>query len=249
MKKTIFSLLFAASFIGAQAQYSGQVQTTMSSGGSQAAGNAAMIQGLLGPISDAKSKRTFNLDDFKGSPYTSNDFRLTSLYYKDDLIGQIFYRYNALNQEVEIKVENKEDEGIRGLARDKALKIMVDGKPLSFKTFIDKEDRTQNGYLITLVDGDEYKLYKRIFVKYTEGMKAQNSFVPATPSKFTHFEEYYFQPVGVNRIDVLKNKNSSLVKRVKSEDKAALKTVLKEKNLNVRNERELIFAVQQLNAL
>lgn len=249
MKKTLFSLLFAASFLGAQAQYSGQVQTNMSSGGSNAAGNAAMIQGLLGPISDASNKRTFNPDDFKGSPYTSNEFQPTKLYYKDDFVGDIYYRYNALNQEVEIKVENNEDEGIRGLARDKALKVMVDGKPLSFKTFIDKEDKTQNGYLITLVDGDEYKLYKRIFVKYTEGMKAQNSFVPAQPSKFTHFEEYYFQPVGVNRIDVFKNKNSNLVKRVKSEDKAAAKKMLKEKDLNVRDERELIFAVQQLNTM
>lgn len=221
----------------------------MSSGGSDAAGNAAMIQGLLGPISDAKKKRTINLDDFKGSPYTHNKFLPTKLFYKDDFIGVIFYRYNALNQEVEIKVENTEEEGIRSLARDKALKIMVDGKPLSFKTFIDDEDKTRNGYLVTLVDGEKYKLYKRIHVKYTEGMKAQNSFVPATPSKFTKFEDYYFWAEGIDRIDELKNKNSKLVKRVKAEDRNAFKKLLKEKDLNVRNERELIYAVQQLNTL
>ncbi len=229
------------------AQTSGQIPTNLSSGGSSFGGNAAQIQGLLGNINEAQRKRTFEKDDFKGSPYTADIFLPTTLFYGDERMGDLFYRYNALNEEIEIKINNLPDEPIQGLARDKKIRVMVGDYPLSFKTFIDKTGKTMNGYLLTLVDNGDYKLYRRTRVKYTEGMKAQNSFVKAVPSKFTQFTEYFLQVEGIDRIDEIRNKNNALLGRVKNDDKAALKAFLKEKNLNVKNEEEFIIAVQHLN--
>ncbi len=229
------------------AQTSGQIPTNLSSGGSSFGGNAAQIQGLLGNINEAQRKRTFESDDFKGSPYTSDIFLPATMYYGDEKMGQLFYRYNALNEEIEIKIDNLPNEPIQALARDKQIRVMTGKYPLSFKTFIDKTGKTMNGYLVTLADEGDYKLFRRTRVKYTEGMKAQNSFVKAVPSKFTQFTEYFLQVEGIDRIDEIKNKNNALISRVKNEDKASLKAFLKEKGLNIKNEEEFIIAVQHLN--
>ncbi len=245
-KQTLFVALFAMIFTPAAGQYSGQVASNLSSGGANA-GSTAQIQGLLGPISYAASKMRFNLEDFKGYPYANNDFQKTALFYGEEKLGPIFYRYNALNQEIEIKMENTENEGVRALGRDKKISILVDGKKTSFKTFIDKDGKTLNGYLIALtLDGDT-RLYKRMYVKYTEGKKAENSFVQAVPNKFTHYTSYFLEIEGQNRVDEIVLKNKKLLSMLPSDSRSNLQSFLKENKLNIKKEYDLIRAIRFLN--
>lgn len=227
-------------------QFSGQVATNMSGGGAAQGATAGAIATLLGPVSDAKAKRSFNLDDFQGSPYTNNNFQPTRVFYKDEDMGRLFYRYNALNNEIEVK-QNPQEEGIRALGRDKNIAIMVDGNPMSFKTFVDRNKNTLNGYLTLLEEGENYDLYRRIRVKFTEGQKAANSFVKAIPARFSQFTEYYVQEKGVNRIDEFDVKNRSLYKLVGSDKKSAIKSYVKENGLNIKDEQDLIQVFQHLN--
>lgn len=246
MKKILFTittLMVSAITFG---QFSGQVASNMSAGGSNDAGISAAIQSLLGPMSEADQKRQIDWEEFSGIPYTSIDFAPTTVYFRDENMGNIFYRYNAYNEEIEIK-ESPSADGVRALGRNKAIAIMVNGKPMSFKTFIDKDGRTTNGYLTTLQSSGPYTLYKRVNVKFTEGKKAENSFVKAVPSKFSHFVEYYMEVEGVDQINEIKLKNSKLVDMVNDDKKEGLKAYLKEKKLNVKNENDLISAFVFLN--
>jgi hypothetical protein len=118
---------------------------------------------------------------------------------------------------------------------------------MSFKTFIDKNKNTTNGYLTLLLKGQNFDLYRRIRVKFTEGQKAQNSFVPNTPNRFTQFTEYYYQRDGINRIDELKQSNSSLLKILPNEMKSKMKEYLKENKLNIKQELDLIKALEFVN--
>ncbi len=239
----LFLMITGPSF----AQFTGQVPTTMSSGGATQGNTAGAIATLLGPITDANSKRTVNWEEFQGSPYTSNEFQPGELFYKDEKIGDIFYRHNALNEEIEIK-ESKNQQGIRGLNRDKNIIIKVDGKPLRFATFIDKGGNTMNGYLTQLVSGENYDLYRRVHVKFTEGQKSPNSFVKAVPSRFSQFTEYYVQKKGVDRIDELQQKKSKLFSLAENpEQKQLLKAFLKDNRLDVKNEEDLVRLVMFLD--
>jgi len=238
-------LLYIGTFYG---QYSGQIASNISSGGASQGNAAGMISTLLGPVQEAINKRKFSAENFQGSPYLSNKFQSTTLFYKKEKIGDLFYRYNAFGGEVEIKQSNLEEEGIRALSRDKSIAIFVDGKKMSFKTFVDKKEKTTNGYLITLLDGETHSLFKRINIKYNEGQAAQNSFVPAVPNKFSRFTEYYFQKKGVNRIDEIPLSNKKFVRLLDdAEEKSKMKAYLKDNNLSVKNEADLIKAYQYLN--
>ena len=227
-------------FIGglAYGRYSGQIATNMSSGGAAQGATAGSIATLLGPVNDAYQKRTIDWEEFQGSPYTSDEFLPAELFYRDEKVGSIFYRYNALNEEVEIK-ETKTQQGIRGLGRDKNIILKIMGNPMSFKTFIDKNDRISSGYLTQLVDGENIDLYKRTLVKFTEGQKAANSFVKDTPSRFSQFEEYYIQKNGVDRIDELLPKKSKIYKLTAPEKRPELKEFLKDNDLDVNDEEDL----------
>lgn len=247
MKKQL--LFLTACILGANvamAQYAGQVATNMGGGGADQSGTAGAIATLLGPISDAKAKRTFNPEEFQGSPYTNNNFLPTRVFYKDEDMGALYYRYNAYNGEIEVK-ESPAQDGIRALGRDKNIAILDGKNRMSFKTYIDRNKNTLNGYLTQLVDGENYDLYRRIRIKYTEGQKAANSFVKAIPSRFSQFTEYYVQKEGINRIDEFEGNNRSLYRLVGSENKDALKSFIKENNLNPKDEQDLIRIFQHLN--
>ncbi len=228
-------------------QFTGQVPTNLGSGGVGNYDAAGMLATILGPIQDAQNKTNVDWEQFQGSPYTSNEFQAADLYYKNDKVGPIFYRYNALNEEIEIK-QSQAQQGIQGLNRDKNIVLKVDGKPMKFMTFIDKSGKTMNGYLTQLVDGDHYDLYRRVHVKFTEGSKAPNSFVKAVPSRFSQYTEYYVQKQGVDRIDELQQKNSKLYDlAANSEQKQLLKGFLKDNGLDVDDEEDLVRLVMYLD--
>lgn len=231
-----------------QAQYSGQVPTNMG-GASQNAAAGAAIANFLGPVNEAYQKRReIDLDKFQGSPYTSNTFAPTILKYNDEVVGNIYYRYNALNEEIEIKKTSSEDEPYKALVKDKEVSLLINAKPLSFKTFVTEKNETINGYLTLLQKGNIYDLYQRTLVKFTEGQPAQNSFVAAVPSRFTKFTEYYFQKDGVNRIDQIPQKNKKLLKLIDASKREDLKIFLKENNLNIKNEQDLAKVFDYLNS-
>lgn len=247
MIKSIYTLVFALVTNLAFAQYSGQVASNLSSGGDTNGSVSAQINTLLGPSADRKDKSNKSYESFQGSPYVSDDFKATTLFYKKDNLGTIFYRYNALNEEIEIRKTNLEEEGIRGLARDKEISILVDGKKMSFRTFVTSKKRTLNGYLVSLMEGKKYSLFKRTHVKYTEAQPAANSFTKPVPARFSQFTEYYFQKEGVNRMDEVTLRNGKLLKLLDASTKEKVKAFLKENDMSIKNEADLIKVFEFLN--
>ena len=248
MRKILMLVITAIASTTLQAQYSGQVPSNLG-GASQNAAAGAAIANFLGPVNEAYQKRReIDLDKFQGSPYTSNTFAPTVLKYEDEVVGSIYYRYNALNEEIEIKKTSSEDEPYQALVKDKEISLLINSKPLSFKTFVTEKNTTTNGYLTLLQKGSKYDLYQRTLVKFTEGQPAQNSFVAAVPSRFTKFTEYYFQREGVNRIDQIPQKNKKLLKLLDASKREDVKVFLKENSLNIKNEQDLIKVFDYLNS-
>jgi hypothetical protein len=242
--KKIFTLLVACAIYNVSAQTSGQLANMqMSRGGS----SNDIVSYLLGDIKSANEKRTLAESDIQGSAYTSDVFLPGKLYHKDKFESNVFYRYNAYAEEIEVKSTNAPDVPVNALLRDKNISLLdFEGKSMSFKTFIDKKGLTQNGYLTQIQNG-KYTLYKRSDVKFTQPQKAQNSFVAATPARFSKFTEYYFELEGRNRIDELELKKGKLLKLVDNADREALKVHLKEKKLKVKNENDILEILSFLN--
>nr|WP_293297055.1 hypothetical protein [Allomuricauda sp.] len=242
-----FRLMFTLPFlsvVGLLAQTSGQLNSSGAGGNNV---NQLMINSIVGDINSQYDRlaNSTGIDDFQGSPYLNESFEKTELYYKDDLVGSVFYRYNAYNEEVETK-ENLSDKKIMSLNRDKELQFEIKGKKTGFKTFIDENGNTLNGYLISVYDGEAFDLYKRINVKFTEGQKAYNSFVKAIPNRFAHFEEYYLKQAGENRYLQVPSRKSKFLKLFNDQKKEKLKKLIKENNMDIKSTEDLVSLLKML---
>lgn len=244
MQKQLITLVFLLPLLGI-GQFSGQPASyTRNADGGY---SDALYNYALGSIADRFEKTGTELKDIQGSPYLNNSFLPTQLYYGDEKLDNIFYRYNAYNEEVEIKQKNVEGELIRGLGKDKKISLMVNGKPMSFKTFIDKQGNTQNGYLTLLADGD-YKLYKHVEVTFKEAKKAENTLVKDIPAKFTQFDEYYVEGPDGKVISQVELSTKKLLNSLPEDKKASLAAYLKKNRIKIKEEQDLIKAIAFLNS-
>ncbi len=245
MKHFIFFLLTIFSF-SVQAQMTGQVMSYGSGAGN--VNSLGQLEALMGPIGERSSKTDGIMENMQGSPYTSNEFQPGTVYYKDENSGKVFYRYNSYNEEIEIKQNNLKDEPLQSLGRDKNISMVSnDGKALRFSTFIDRKGLTQNGYLTRLIDGD-YSLFLRKTAKFTEGQKAPNSFVKATPPKFTQFSEYYLKVKGVDRVDEVEFKNKKFLKLLPDNVRSSTEEYLKKEKIKIKELDDLKKVLEHLNS-
>jgi len=246
MRYLIFILCCSIAHFGnAQADASSEAVVGMGFGNSVIASSSMMTAAVrsLGP-------RAVNprFDNIKGSAYLADYFLPTKLYYDGEFMENIFYRFNAYNQEIEVKLDaavNLQD--VEALGKDKKISILVDNRKMGFKTFVTADDKTLNGYLITLLDGDKYVLYKREHTVFYPGTVPTSSFVQATPNKFVKHTEYYVQKEGNNRIDEIEPNTKKFLKVLDGQAKNSIKLFIKDNKLNTKDEADLMKIFEELN--
>lgn len=188
-------------------------------------------------------------EEILGSPYLTEDFIKSKVYFGEEFVGDFFVRYNALNSEIEIKKSDLAEENPKRLLANQDLRVKYGKRELLFTTYINKKDETKNGYLSIISNGDEFTLYHRLAVKFSEGKAAANSMVMAIPSRYAHFVEYYYMKAGVDRIDQLTQKKGALLKILEKEMKEPVNNFIKENKIDLDNEEHLIKTFEFINSL
>lgn len=150
---------------------------------------------------------------------------------------------------VEIKETDVPDEKPKQLYADKEISIRYLNKELRLITFINKNKETKNGYLSLIFDGTSCKLYHRLAVKFSEGKEAANSMVADIPSRFIHFEEFYYQKGDVDRIDYLPSSKKKFIKQFHKDYRDPIKIYIKQKNISLEKEQHLIELFEFINTL
>lgn len=232
-----------------QAQVTGAAPTTDAGLSAAARSGNPILNRVMQELRNSNKNQHQYIGETVGSPYHNTDFTPSKVYYEDDFIGDFFVRYNALNSEIEIKETNNKEESHKALLVDKKIKVMYQGKEMGFMTFINKKNRTKNGYLSTLVEGKKYTLYHRLAIKYTEGKAAANSMLNPIPSRFTHFIEYYYSIKGIPRINQLGLKKKAFLKGLDNDIRESVKSFLKENKIDLGQEADLVKTFNYINSL
>lgn len=214
---------------------------------SNARGGSPMLNLVMMDLRNNQQDK--DLGEVVGSPYSTPNFVKSTLFYGEESQGEYFVRYNALNSIIEIKKSSSKEEEAKQLYADKEVRVKYLNRELRFTTYINKKKETKNGYLSLIYDGPSYKLYHRLAVKYSEGKAAANSMVADIPSRFAHFEEYYFQNVGIERIDYLPLQNGKFMKQFDKTVRDQIKTFIQDKHINLDNEEDLIQIFEFVNTL
>jgi hypothetical protein len=123
-----------------------------------------------------------------GSPYLNKIFSPCILYSNNEKLGSFYYRYNAYNDELELK-ESLSHPQVSSLIKDKQFQLLDGSSSYVYITLVSKKNEHSEGYLNLIVPGDRFKLYRKDFVKFKKGAAAPNSMVKSTPDKFTNYTD------------------------------------------------------------
>ncbi len=257
--------LFAFFFVGLSAAFAqnvvvqnnlqnlSQLQSQAITCGDHAnAGAQGGVPGLAFATSDLRATNaaaTIQLANVKGSPYLVDAFEKSTIYANDELIGTYYVRYNAYNQEIELKRTTLEEEETVALRKDEKFRIVFSDKEIRYTTFIDEKGNKQGDYLVSVSQGNRYTLHKRYKVNFLEGREAQNSMVNDIPHRFSASTEYYVKDAGTNLISYVPTKKSKLISLFKDSDKIQITSAIKKNGFNLKQEKDLIQLFSFVNTL
>ncbi len=173
-----------------------------------------------------------------GSAFETEDFNKGRVFYKDEDLGEFYYRYNIFSKEIEVKNTLLKEEKHKALIKDvNVLLVSSQGSSkYEYQSFVNEKGEKEEGYLIALYEGDSYSLYKFLQVKFTEAKPAANSMVSPTPSKFTQFTDYFFKH-SQEPISSLPSKKNKLLAKFNPEHASLVKEFIKEEKINLSLEK------------
>lgn len=229
--------------VRSQAQTCGDLETLFTHSGQ------SMHNLLYSNVDVNSSSQNISNQNIKGSPYLVDNFEKSTIYVNDEILGNLYARYNAFNQEIEIKKTNLAEEQFKALLKDESVRLVFNDKEIGFMTFVDEKGKVTQDYLVSMLIGPNYNLYQRHKVNFIEGKKAENSMVSDIPSRFTNSTEYYVKDLNSNVVSFVPSKKSKILNLFESNEKIQVATLIKSKRLNLKKEAALIKVIKFANTI
>lgn len=202
---------------------------------------------LMRDVKNNGTTQSFYIGAQEGSAYENEKFTNGRVYSKDEFLDEVYFRYNAYSDELEVKKTNLEEEDYQALVKsDDIFIISNNGKKYVYNEFFDKKGRKQNGYLIVLSEREKTSLYKQYDVKFFEGKKAENSMVNPIPSRFTPFIGYYVRMEKSDKIVELPSKKNKLFKFLEDNLAGFDANRFRKKDINLDTDQDLLTLFNNL---
>lgn len=187
-----------------------------------------------------------------GSVYIDDSFRPCKIYYKDEFVGNFYYRHNSFNDEIEIKdTPYADDNDVSSLMAMRQLRLVdeSDQSEVSLQVYNSKEGTLRNGYLYQLQDGPKYSLFFKNNVKFTEGTHPVTSMTRPTPNKFSHFVEYYIKKDGAETANYVSKKKGQFLSILDEDIRSQVRDYLNEEKLSLKDEADLTKILAYINSI
>ncbi|WP_276392788.1 hypothetical protein [Eudoraea chungangensis] len=247
MKKSLgFAILFLIITISLNAQSGpGGASPT----GLQSIGGSGDLDRLTRWLNNASnnirtSASKISLENIEGSVYFNDEFIKGDVFYLDKLFDSYPMRYNAYNDEIEIR--RSKDSPLESVYKSTSLTCIVDNQSYLYSKYFDGKGEIKEGYIIRLNQGPKFVLYEKKSKLYIEGRKAATSMHPSYPPKFDDKHEYF---ISVDReIPVLfKGSKKELSAVFGSEKTDEIKSFIKQNKIKLNKEEDLIKLLDFVN--
>ena len=207
-----------------------------------------MMQKLFQEVNNKKDYIEYNIGPDVGSAYVNDSFILGKVYYEDDNLGDVYYRYNAYNNEIELKKTSLPEEEEIALIKDEKITLKANDVQLKFSNFYTLKNAYESGYLNLIYTGNNYTVYERIYITYSEGKPAENSMVNSIPSKFTNYVNHFIQMDGEDHIKEIPTKKNKFVGMFDESKSNEIKDFIKKENLNLKNREDILKIINQIDS-
>ncbi len=188
---------------------------------------------------DVRDKKV-SIKDIEGSMYITDYFLPGTVYYNGEDQGIHYLRYDAYNDEVEVKKEQFEEGPIQALLKTAVISCNIDNESLFYMPHIRPDNNRAEGYLFELHKGKKYEVYMRKSKLFKEAKKAQTSLQGSFPPRLIDQVEYYYKKTGDAAIPIyLGAKKKELLAHF-PDDKKTLETYIKEQHLDIATSKDVL---------
>lgn len=184
--------------------------------------------------------------DFKGSPFANETFVSGALLSNNGvLISNIFLRYNAYQDEFQVKkLMNAAETNLEAIRKTQDVYIKIANDIYSYKI----PDATQGigGYYQILLEGNTFDLFKKNSKKYIEGADSVNKMTGNHAARIVD-ESFYYLVNSEGKFMELPSSKSKKIDAIGGENKNNLKKFIKTNKLNIKKEEDLIKIISHIN--
>nr|WP_299487127.1 hypothetical protein [uncultured Allomuricauda sp.] len=178
-----------------------------------------------------KSSSNADLSTIEGSPYYLDTFKKGNLYYKNDLLGSFYLRYNAFQDQMEIKNSDLSEEQFQFLVQSNEIKTVVEGKEIQYFSYVSADGLQGDSYCIKEFTGDTYVLYSNKRKKYSPGKSSTNSLAQSIPAKFIDDVSLFYGLKGDASLVAIPKKKKDFLEIFPSASRTAVKKYIRDKRL------------------
>jgi hypothetical protein len=186
-------------------------------------------------------------ESYVGTPYNNPSYLPGNVYNGNELLAtNVALRYNAVADEIEIKesLSSPDDEAkVLTKSPDIFVKIQSD-----IFVFVPYEGGIEGGgYFQVLHEGPRYDLFKKMVKDFKPYKKASTSITRDIPASFIDRPVYYIVTKS-GKFYQLPEKQSKMY-QVFSENKELVKEYVKENDLDLREEKDLVRLIKYYNTI
>lgn len=182
-----------------------------------------------------------DVSSYTGSPYNNPKFLAGNIYKNNELWAtDIAIRYNAMADEMEIKESLNSDDDARVLTKSPDVYVKIINDIYIFAPY--KGGIEGGGYFQVLYEGKKIDFYKKPKKKFSPEKKATSSITRDTPANFKDEPIFYIIDKKGKFYELPESRSKKL--KVFGDNKDAIKDFVKNYNLDLNNENDLLKVIK-----
>ena len=181
-----------------------------------------------------------------GSPYFDENFKTAQVdYFGEILKDNIYIRYNAFSDEMEIAKTKFQPSSEDVLIKNNKVACIIDGFTYKYLGYVRENKPPAVGYVKELFKGKIFSLYVRETKQYKEATIAKSSLERSFPPRFSDKIEYYIsiENGSLNQIKLSKKRILSALKSYTEQ----IKSFIDINDVKLKNLDEFIALFQYLD--
>lgn len=209
----------------------------------------AQAQGFDLPVDYTRNSIQGNnvkLAKVTGSPYANENFVSGNVSIKDDSYFALL-RYNAFNDEIQLKEDNNQ---IISLLKRNYIKASIDGENYAIHSFIN-DGKPKQGYFIEVTNADtttKAVLLKRQRKVLIAAQAAKSSYKKGSPARLLN-EEVYYLKIGESPAKALRLTKKNVLSAFGESKNDELKSYVSQNKLKLKKESEIINLIAYYNSI
>lgn len=186
--------------------------------------------------------RPIGLEDIEGSIYYNDKFRPATISFEGVEARKVFARYNAFNDEFEIKSSDEGGEKTLALFKDVAIACELDGKKYNYFKVVGKKGEQSTIYLTPISTVGTFQLMEQKSKRFKEGKQAKTSHAVSFPHRFVDEINFYLIVNGAAP-KYIPSKKNEVIGLFDADLRPNIKSYIKTKKLDLKSKSGLIELV------